>query len=91
VQASSSPKPGSAPSDPTEQDIFRYRYQHGANLGAIFCLERWLFGSMFEESTSGGSEVDAVKAYASPSNSFPFSIAVLADLWYMAALLKLEG
>ncbi|MCJ1440122.1 MAG: Glucan 1,3-beta-glucosidase 3 [Stictis urceolatum] len=47
---------------PTENDIFRYRYQHGTNLGAIFCLERWLFGSMFEDSAPGGSELDAVKA-----------------------------
>ena len=48
---------------PTELDVLRYRYHHGTNLGGIFVLERWLWGSMFEEGAKGGSELDAVNAY----------------------------
>lgn len=47
---------------PTPDDIFRYRYHHGANLGSIFVLEKWLSGSMFPESAKGESELDAVTA-----------------------------
>ncbi|KIY00177.1 uncharacterized protein Z520_03862 [Fonsecaea multimorphosa CBS 102226] len=47
---------------PTPKDILRYRYQHGTNLGGIFVLERWMFGSMFDQSCSGDSELDAVIA-----------------------------
>jgi aryl-phospho-beta-D-glucosidase BglC (GH1 family) len=42
----------------TRQDIFRYRYHHGTNLGSIFVLERWLFLSLF--SGPGDSELAAV-------------------------------
>ncbi|OAF60889.1 Glucan 1,3-beta-glucosidase 3 [Pseudogymnoascus destructans] len=42
----------------TCQDIFRYRYHHGTNLGSIFVLERWLFPSLF--SAPGDSELAAV-------------------------------
>lgn len=42
----------------TQQDIFRYRYHHGTNLGSIFVLERWLFPSLF--SGPGDSELAAV-------------------------------
>lgn len=42
-------------------DIFRYRYQHGTNLGSIFVLEKWMFGSMYSGS-EGTSELDAVSA-----------------------------
>ncbi|KFY37003.1 hypothetical protein V495_07453 [Pseudogymnoascus sp. VKM F-4514 (FW-929)] len=42
----------------TRQDIFRYRYHHGTNLGSIFVLERWLFPSLF--SGPGDSELAAV-------------------------------
>ncbi|KAL9111894.1 MAG: hypothetical protein Q9227_003744 [Pyrenula ochraceoflavens] len=45
-----------------EDEVFRYRYQHGTNLGSIYCLERWLYGSMFDENAQGGSELDAVQA-----------------------------
>ena len=44
------------------QDVYRYRYHHGTNLGSIFILEKWLFSTMFEESAQGGSELDAVQA-----------------------------
>ena len=47
----------------TLQDIYRYRYHHGANLGSIFVLEKWLFSRMFDDSAQGGSELDAVQAY----------------------------
>ncbi|TQB71463.1 Glucan 1,3-beta-glucosidase 3 [Monascus purpureus] len=49
------------PTPPTVQDIFRYRYQHGTNLGATFVLERWLRGSMYSHGTVGSSELAAVK------------------------------
>ncbi|KAL2223076.1 putative glucan 1,3-beta-glucosidase precursor [Thermoascus aurantiacus ATCC 26904] len=49
------------PAPPTARDIFRYRYQHGTNLGSIFVLERWLTGSMYEDDTPGSSELEAVK------------------------------
>ena len=54
------------PAPPTVQDIFRYRYQHGTNLGATFVLERWLRGKMYEPGTVGSSELDAVKRLVSP-------------------------
>lgn len=50
------------PSPPTNLDILRYRSHHGANLGSIFVLEKWLFPAMFEPGASGGSELDAVTA-----------------------------
>ncbi|KAL8819911.1 MAG: hypothetical protein Q9223_001768 [Gallowayella weberi] len=56
-----------APSPPTADDIFRYRYQHGANLGSFFVLEKWLTGSMYLPSAAGDSELDAVKASLSTS------------------------
>ena len=49
---------------PTVNDIFRYRYQHGTNLGSIFVLERWLSGSMYIDGVPGDSELNAIKAYA---------------------------
>ncbi len=49
-------------SQPTSDDIFRYRYQHGTNLGSIFVLERWLTGSMYVDGINGDSELDAVNA-----------------------------
>lgn len=49
-------------SRPTPKDIFRYRYQHGTNLGSIFILEQWLYGSMYDQGVSGSSELDAVVA-----------------------------
>lgn len=48
---------------PTQLDVLRYRYHHGANLGGIFVLEQWLYGSMFDPEAKGGSELDAVTAY----------------------------
>ncbi|MCJ1337831.1 Glucan 1,3-beta-glucosidase 3 [Bachmanniomyces sp. S44760] len=47
---------------PSRQDILRYRLQHGVNLGGVFVLERWLFGSLFHPHAKGGSELDAVTA-----------------------------
>jgi hypothetical protein len=48
---------------PTATDITRYRLHHGVNLGGIFCLERWLFPSMFAGNAKGNSELAAVTAY----------------------------
>ncbi|OAL35707.1 hypothetical protein AYO20_05088 [Fonsecaea nubica] len=50
------------PTRPTPKDILRYRYQHGTNLGSIFILEQWLFGSMYDEGVPGSSELDAIIA-----------------------------
>ncbi|KAL6717676.1 Glucan 1,3-beta-glucosidase 3 [Lecanora helva] len=47
---------------PTAQDVLRYRSHHGANLGSIFVLEKWLFPSMFETEARGDSELAAVTA-----------------------------
>ncbi|OAP58052.1 hypothetical protein AYL99_07142 [Fonsecaea erecta] len=47
---------------PSPKDILQYRYQHGTNLGGIFILEQWMFGSMYDEGVSGSSELDAVNA-----------------------------
>jgi hypothetical protein len=47
---------------PTTDDIFRYRFHHGTNLGSVFVLEKWLSGSMFPGSAKGESELDAVTA-----------------------------
>ncbi|PPJ56066.1 hypothetical protein CBER1_02123 [Cercospora berteroae] len=49
---------------PTPQDIFRYRYHHGTNLGSIFIQERWLTPSMFpgNENCPGSSELAAAEA-----------------------------
>lgn len=49
------------PGSPTVADLYRYRYQHGTNLGSIFVLEKWLHKSMFEKDTIGSSELAAVK------------------------------
>nr|POE56219.1 glucan 1,3-beta-glucosidase 3 [Quercus suber] len=43
-------------------DVLRYRYHHGANLGSIFVLEKWLTGSMFVAGAKGTSELAAVQA-----------------------------
>lgn len=53
--------PGGLPA-PSPQDVLRYRYHHGTNLGSIFVLERWLHPSMFVQGTNGDSELDAVNA-----------------------------
>lgn len=50
------------PTRPSLQDILRYRYQYGTNLGGVFVLEQWLFGSMYDPGVSGSSELDAVVA-----------------------------
>jgi len=34
-------------SAPTRDDIIRYRYHHGVNLGSVYVLEKWLHPSMF--------------------------------------------
>ncbi|KUJ09149.1 glycoside hydrolase [Mollisia scopiformis] len=49
-------------SPPSSDDIFRYRYQHGTNLGSIFVLERWLTGSMYVDAIPGDAELDAINA-----------------------------
>lgn len=47
---------------PTADDVFRYRYHYGVNLGGIFVLDKRLFPSIFNASTNGDSELDAVTA-----------------------------
>ncbi|KAI5801134.1 putative glucan 1,3-beta-glucosidase precursor [Geopyxis carbonaria] len=48
---------------PTIAELNRYRLHHGTNLGSIFVLERWIFPSMFLDSTSGRSELSAVSEH----------------------------
>ena len=50
---------------PGLNEILRYRYHHGPNLGSIFVLEKWLHGSMFDTGAAGSSELDAVVSYDS--------------------------
>ncbi|CAL3964140.1 unnamed protein product [Diplocarpon coronariae] len=63
-----SQKPTSQPNQPSTigppstQDLLRYRFHWGTNLGSIFVLEKWLSGSMFVSSASGDSELAAVTA-----------------------------
>lgn len=47
----------------TPADVFKYRYHHGANLGTVFVLERWLTGCMFNDSSQGTSELAAVESW----------------------------
>lgn len=54
------PSQPSSITPPTPTDLFRYRYHHGTNLGSIFVLEKWLYGSMFPPGAPGDSEFDAV-------------------------------
>ncbi|KAF2757951.1 glycoside hydrolase [Pseudovirgaria hyperparasitica] len=51
-------------SPPINPDIFRYRYNHGTNVGSIYVLEKWLYQSMFPQGCEDGksSELEAVKA-----------------------------
>jgi aryl-phospho-beta-D-glucosidase BglC (GH1 family) len=46
---------------PTPQDVTRYRYHHGTNLGSVFVLEKWLTGCMFHEKAQGSSELAAAE------------------------------
>lgn len=64
VASPPSQQPYVSPQDPTVNDVFRYRYQHGANLGSIFVLEKWLFPSLFPNNATSSqtSELEAVKA-----------------------------
>jgi hypothetical protein len=52
---------GRNPEPPSAIDIFRYRYQHGTNLGSIFVLEKWLHPKMFDKDVKGSGELEAVK------------------------------
>ncbi|KAI6935202.1 hypothetical protein KC348_g6313, partial [Hortaea werneckii] len=60
-------QPGQPPAGgmqpPSQADVTRYRYHHGANFGSLFILERWLCGHMFPEGSEGSSERAAVKAW----------------------------
>lgn len=49
--------------EPTPLDIIRYRYHHGANLGSVYVIERWLQPSRFPNDAQGSSELAAVKAW----------------------------
>lgn len=51
---------------PTPEDVIRYRYHHGCNLGSVFVLERWLTPSAFpsDVTESQSSELEAVKLSA---------------------------
>ena len=48
----------------TTQDVLRYRYHHGCNIGGLFVLEKWLCQSAFPSQNSANqtSELAAVTA-----------------------------
>jgi hypothetical protein len=39
--------------EPSYDDIIRYRYHHGVNLGSVFVLEKWLTSSAFPSNALG--------------------------------------
>lgn len=45
---------------PSKAQLFRSRLNKGANLGAMFVLEKWISGDMFADDAEGTSEYDAV-------------------------------
>jgi len=55
------PKSETGIKPPTEDDIFRFRYHHGVNLGSVFVLEKWLTPSMYAQGANS-SELAAVTA-----------------------------
>lgn len=50
-----------------EEVVYKYRYNHGVNLGSLFVLEEWIFNSVFEH--GGGNEFDAVNNYLKSGKS----------------------
>ncbi|KAE8351804.1 glycoside hydrolase superfamily [Aspergillus coremiiformis] len=46
---------------PTAEDVFRYRYQHGTNLGSMFVHGPWLNDGASSDDTSVSRELDEVK------------------------------
>ncbi|GCE97405.1 glucan 1,3-beta-glucosidase 3 [Zygosaccharomyces mellis] len=50
--------PGS--SQINKEVIYRYRYNHAVNLGALFVLENWIYDDLFDR--SGDTEYDAVSS-----------------------------
>jgi hypothetical protein len=56
---------------PSPHDIFRYRYQHGTNLGGIFNLEYWLYPSLHDEDTFFPSELNAILSYVELKHPTP--------------------
>ncbi|CAR28323.1 hypothetical protein ZYGR_0R00570 [Zygosaccharomyces rouxii] len=41
-----------------KKSIYKYRYNHGVNLGALFVLEKWIYDDLFDK--GGDTEYDAV-------------------------------
>ncbi|OQO03206.1 hypothetical protein B0A48_11461 [Cryoendolithus antarcticus] len=48
---------------PTKQDVDRYRYHHGTNIGTLFILEKWLTGSVFPDNANGSAELAAAQGW----------------------------
>ncbi|KAE8383633.1 glycoside hydrolase superfamily [Aspergillus bertholletiae] len=46
---------------PTAEDIFRYRYQHGTNLGSMFVHGPWLSDDVSTRISGGAKELEEVK------------------------------
>ncbi|KJK62426.1 hypothetical protein P875_00095431 [Aspergillus parasiticus SU-1] len=46
---------------PTVEDIFRYRYQHGTNLGSMFVHGPWLSDGASSSDSGGSKELEEVK------------------------------
>lgn len=47
---------------PTPQDVIRYRYQQGTNLGSVFVLEQWLTPSMYPQRCQSAELAAATKS-----------------------------
>ncbi|KAE8146421.1 glycoside hydrolase [Aspergillus avenaceus] len=47
---------------PTTEDIFRYRYQHGTNLGSMFVHGPWLNGGASGKDAGASKELEEVKS-----------------------------
>lgn len=51
----------------SNRDIYRYRYNYGVNLGALFVLENWIYDDLFDH--GGSSELDAVSSQLKASSA----------------------
>jgi hypothetical protein len=57
-------------SPPSVDDIFRYRYQHGTNVGPIFMHGPWLDNNAFETDLNSTRELEEIKRLVADDSSF---------------------
>ena len=63
---------------PTAEDIFRYRYQHGTNLGSMFVHGPWLSDGASSSDSGSSKELEEVKRSARIGRH-PFFAGFVAD------------